>query len=633
VVAGLLCVVTFLLLLYRAASPHLLLPERGASWVVAPNPVKLEASRPEDQSAAFRATLELVEVPPAAVAELRSLGRAGLYVNGNLLSSTEKVRGRVGSSSVDLAPALRPEINEIVVVVHYSWRPAAILFFSESLAAVADVEWTVKAGNSQQWTKAKQATAIEPRPQQMRTISAPAELAAHAGTIFLLALLGAMVAVLLQILPSLANHFEEKNGLRRWRWILIGLLAALFARNFGRIPDMLGMDMPEHIEYMDYILRYRALPYADQGWQMFQPPLAYLVGASVEFLRARIAPGLDPLSVARLLTLGCSLGIAWIGCRICDLSIKNSGAAAVAMVAAAFLPVNIYMGQAFGNEAFAGLFGALLILEAVRLLLGHRATPALLLRMGIWAGLGLLSKPSVLLLLPALAVVVGWRVWERGGWASMVRPLATVFGSCLAISGWWYARNMLKFGRPFVGGWEPGRGVDWWQYPGYRVPEHWLRFGEALVRPYYAAVHGFWDGLYSTLWLDGSLSGRTSLEEGPPWNLEIMAALAILSLPLVLVIIWGAGGGVLFPGSARARRLSLFAGGNIVVFLMAIALVFARVPSYSAVKASYMLPAITCLPILAGLGVEPLMKHLAGRVVISGLSVIWLGFVVLAFAT
>lgn len=65
---------------------------------------------------------------------------------------------------------------------------------------------------------------------------------------------------------------------------------------------------------------------------------------------------------------------------------------------------------------------------------------------------------------------------------------------------------------------------------------------------------------------------------------------------------------------------------------MAMAYIFGQVPSYSAAKGSYLLSAITCLPILIGLGLNPLMKYQYGRVVSFAFLADWVGLVMLAFA-
>ena len=43
-------------------------------------------------------------------------------------------------------------------------------------------------------------------------------------------------------------------------------------------PRMWGYDAWGHVAYVFYLDLYRAVPWADQGWSYFHPPLHYLIG-------------------------------------------------------------------------------------------------------------------------------------------------------------------------------------------------------------------------------------------------------------------------------------------------------------------------------------------------------------------
>jgi hypothetical protein len=622
----------FVAALYHVSSPHLLMPEAGGRWVVSANPPDLAAQRPEFALAQFRTVVTLTAPPSSAVAQLHSLGQAALFVNGRNVALSAPRHGRLESANVDVAPYLRAGANEIAVVVRHSWGPAAILLSCPALDLPASIEWRVSQdGNF--WTKAAAATdraeATGARPSSMSRWNGPEQLAAHAPLLLLLAAAGAAaVCALRRAAPAPGR---ARQLLRAWQWLLLLGVALLHAWNFTRLPDTQGMDMLRHVEYVDYILERHALPFAEEGWQLFQPPLTYLIAAAGESLRAFAAPAVAPLDLLRAQTLAYSLVAAWAACRACALAFDRAGTAAAAMVLAAFLPVNLYMAPAFSNEPLAGMFGALLVLEAVRLWQSARLAPSNVARIGIWLGLGLLSKPSLVLLLPPLLVLLGWRAYRSAGWAGAVRAVGAVLALALALGGWWYGRNILHSGRPFVGGWEPGRGIDWWQYPGFRVPEHWLRFGEALVRPIYAGLDSFWDSIYSTLWLDGALSGQLYMDHAPPWDYRFMVTLALLALPLTAAIGWGAVRALWRPASAGERGLAGFACASLALLLMAMAGMYGKVPAFSPGKGSYLLCAQVCLPLLAGMGIDQLMRRTYGRVAVGAYAAIWLGFVALAF--
>ena len=54
----------------------------------------------------------------------------------------------------------------------------------------------------------------------------------------------------------------------------------------------------------------------------------------------------------------------------------------------------------------------------------------------------------------------------------------------LALCGWHYLRVALHFGGdPFVGNWDEASGIIWWQDPGYRVVDDYLRLGARSSGP------------------------------------------------------------------------------------------------------------------------------------------------------
>ena len=85
-----------------------------------------------------------------------------------------------------------------------------------------------------------------------------------------------------------------KTGKHGWLWSavewlrkrdhlpLAGLAAfwiLLFANNLGGLPALVGYDVWHHLAYIRYVAEHHSLPLAGQGWEMFQPPLYYVLSA------------------------------------------------------------------------------------------------------------------------------------------------------------------------------------------------------------------------------------------------------------------------------------------------------------------------------------------------------------------
>jgi hypothetical protein len=245
-------------------------------------------------------------------------------------------------------------------------------------------------------------------------------------------------------------------------------------------------------------------------------------------------------------------------------------------------------------------------------------------------GLGLLTKVSLLVLVPPL-LAAGVSSLRRGGasWSAIAGAVGRVGGVCAVVSGWYYARNWILLGRPFVGGWDPSRGIVWWQDPGYRTWQQYLSFGESLMRPIYAGTNGLWDGLHATMWLDGMLSGKVG-GTLPPWNFAPLLAGAWLGLlPLALMVL-GAGRGIARAVRGESDGLA-FCAVAVCAGLAAVIWISLTVPTYSSIKATYLLAFLPCFGVLAAAGYEPLARRAWARPLLAGGIACWAVFAYAAY--
>src|ERR1035438_5169722 len=85
-------------------------------------------------------------------------------------------------------------------------------------------------------------------------------------------------------------------------FLLAGAWAVLFANNLKVLPNLLGYDVTGHLPYIRYIQENHALPLASEGWEMFQPPLYYVVCAAIlQMLSLSVA---DAVGIMALRVLG-----------------------------------------------------------------------------------------------------------------------------------------------------------------------------------------------------------------------------------------------------------------------------------------------------------------------------------------
>ncbi len=153
------------------------------------------------------------------------------------------------------------------------------------------------------------------------------------------------------------------TGARRTRTAIAWGLALTFAVasrvwNALALPVLSGYDAQGHVSYALFLDLYRAVPYADQGWSYFHPPLYYFFGWILA--QAGSAPVL--VRGLGLLSSAASLGLAALaGACVRRALPGRPGLAPLAFVAVAFLPVHVYTSPWPGNELMAALFGALAV--------------------------------------------------------------------------------------------------------------------------------------------------------------------------------------------------------------------------------------------------------------------------------
>ena len=140
----------------------------------------------------------------------------------------------------------------------------------------------------------------------------------------------------------------------------VGLWGMLFVHNVAYLGPYDGFDAANHLQYVEYIQATKTLPLADDGPQMFQAPLSYLLWAVILGML-----GLGPfdesgLVVIRLLNLVAGVAqfmLVFASARL--LFPEHPRRSLIALMLAAFTPVNLYVYQFVTNE---GLLGTLVTL-------------------------------------------------------------------------------------------------------------------------------------------------------------------------------------------------------------------------------------------------------------------------------
>lgn len=601
--------------------------EHGAQWIRYRQPTVLKARKPQTLVTVFRTRFEVDSVPGNAILCFRAMKRADVMLDGKIIFTPDPscVNEWKEVRCLSLSSRLSPGAHEIRIAVQNQNGHPALLAYCPSLKIFTGQQWEASIdGNA--WSKAMPVNKTEPLPLSHRF---PRADRAFLGE------LPVFIPIFILVV-SLSLWFTRGTGKEKryiflmltaggLRWMLLGLWVILALNNIGKIPLDIGMDVAYHMEYIRYIADNWHIPLATEGWQMFQPPLFYVVSAVIYKIFVVFFSSETVDKILRIIPLAC--GVFQV--ELCYRTLRHvypdrGDLQAIGTVIGGFLPMNIYVSQFAGNEPLAGLLSSIVILLLTRILSSEVAPSRCdLVSLGVLLGLAILTKMTALLLAFPLAVFLFYKLAMNNpsrarGVANALASTMLVLVSASAISGWYFMRNWVEVGQVVIGGWDPSRNIVWWQDPGYRTPAQVFSFGKSLFYPIYSAVAGIWDGLYSTLWLDGYLSTYNR----PPWNYGFFLSSAWLSLLPTAAIILG-----ILSSLARLGRKwwqpPLFAVCCVIIYISAIFYLFLTVPILSTAKATYALGITPCLAVLGASGFEILTKKPHLKAVTAGGIACW----------
>jgi hypothetical protein len=599
-----------------------------AKWIRPDLPVNLGIWKDEYPTASFRRFFTLSgAIPSEAALTIRAMKHAEVYLDGRLIAPSdagleEWKKDRV----IKLSPVPAAGEHELLIMVLNRLGPPLVIASSDALGLSTGEDWEASVDGIT-WKRAVSAGHKEP-PLLSRMFPNTGEaLLAQLPVLIPVFTLAFLLSFAARSRSPIVVWMQESMLLPyRVRWVLIGLWVVLAVNNITKLPLNLGYDAVDHYEYISYLVKNHRLPLASEGWQMFQSPLYYMVSAGFYSVLSYFTNNDDTLNILmRSIPLMCGVLQVEVVYRAAksvfstrrDLQILGT-------VVGGLLPMNIYISQYVGNEPLAGLFSAVAVMMTLRLLQYEDALipKSYLSALGLVLGLAMLAKATaVLLCLPLALFLSGVMLKLRTGKRDIAFNLILVFGIAFAVCGWYYLRNWIELGKPFVGGWDLTRTIDWWQDPGYRTVHDFLAFGASLHYPIYAGVNGFLDSIYSTFWLDGFLSSIITYEGHPPWNYGLMVSCALLSVLPGAGIILGIFR-TLFIEKCANRRM-LLAVTCIGIYLAALLFLYLKLPIYTTAKATYTLGILPCYALVCVSGLDLIMHNRVMTALVHAIIVCW----------
>ncbi|HVM51496.1 MAG TPA: hypothetical protein VMU04_25920, partial [Candidatus Acidoferrum sp.] len=533
-----------------------LAPAQWITWAAVP---RATLNARVELATVFRRSFTLDQAPRAATLSVAGLRRYALAVNGRPAPTPEQsARTWKQPDRFDVHGELQAGTNEVAVTVWNSNGPPA-LWASLDLGGRrldSDETWQVSCAGAA-WRQAR--LAGKPKPALAGSAAYGGEepwasLRTRWATLGLFAALSAAAYWLFNRLagPALVGSASASSVAARLLRsdflpvFVLGLVwVALFVNNLGMLPNLVGYDVDSHQAYVQFIQQHHALPRADQGWEMFQPPLYYALSAGlldVLSLSARQDGGVMALRVLGMVIGIAHLMLVWACLRLVfpgERAAQRSG-----LVLAAAMPPLLYVSQYVSNEGLAAALVSACVFLTLRMIKQERLSWTSCAGLGLCLGAALLAKATALVAVPAVLAALLWKAWvgtakAAGPGARLVLQLGAIVLICAAVCGWHYGRLWAQYGSPLIGVWDPRLGFSWWQDNGYRTSGFYLRFGSVLAHPWFSSFSSFADGIYGTLWGDGLLGGGADAVARPPWNYDLMAVGYWLALVPTLALLVG----------------------------------------------------------------------------------------------
>ena len=276
-----------------------------AKWIIfptAPDPVTHPIASIDTT---FRRTFTLSSLPARTRLEFRAAKRAEFKINGEIVPSVSQPNWKK-ISSLDVSPFLRAGENKIEARVFNNDAPPALwlVLIGNSTLLQTDDQWEGSIAGSS-WRNCWIASVPRKTGAGNFLIGEDKALDGRTKTIatwagFALAAIGLAV--------GFQRWFRADAGLsRRSMFILFGILIAawlaLFWNNLELMPFPTGYDYKDHVAYIKYIQDRGSLPLPNEGYEMFQPPLFYAIGAGLLSIFHLAATDVAAVPLLRALTM------------------------------------------------------------------------------------------------------------------------------------------------------------------------------------------------------------------------------------------------------------------------------------------------------------------------------------------
>ncbi len=391
-------------------------------------------------------------------------------------------------------------------------------------------------------------------------------------------------------------------------WGMVAVAAVVYINNVIVLPSLRAPDGFGHFTYIWYLAETGSVPAATEGWSFFHPPLYYAYMAAIW----NLLPSVDPvirLKIGTGIIAFCGIAQAGVAYLIVRRAVPdNRYAQLLAIGIMLFLPLQMFSAGYLGNERLNAVFCGTSLLALVWVL--DRPVLSRAAIFGVLLGLAMLVKFTALAIVAGSFATLFFSFLFRREYLPGLKVLLVVGITMLSVCGWFYVRNVVRYGTPIQMSRETEmvQRVEHYQTKGKRSLLEYVLFDPMIITspqwprgiPIYGRIgpdvvrnalrESVWTGVFTNSWFDG-IGGQVlpimRLNPAVLHSGQVILALALV--PTILVLI---GIGVTIRKLWREGWDDLHGGMLIIFVAMMTVFVYGTkmVVLHAAVKATYLTP-------------------------------------------
>lgn len=367
--------------------------------------------------------------------------------------------------------------------------------------------------------------------------------------------------------------------------VSLGLVLFLQLHNLSLFPLKRGFDAGSHLEYVSYLKNNWRVPLAYEGWELYQPPLYYFLVAFVS------SP--TGIKVFGFLMWGI---LVFISYKFFKKKFDNANVSLIGTFISSSLPVVLYLTYMISNEFFSGVLIGIALVYYTGF---YKPTNSSRIILGILIGLSFLAKATAFVLI--ISITLDQFIFARFKIIKTIKYLLLPFGISFLISGWFYLRNWILFGGPFISSYDFPKIYPLMQTIVPRNLSFFLSLKGFLTMDLFRSHHySFLSGTFFSWFYDGH-NIIIPVQEFS----KIGMILVLFSLPIFIFFLIG-----------YVKEYFVKKNKN-VIFLLYLTLLFIgyitynfRLPYYSTVKGVFLISAVIPFGYFFIKGIEPYKKYL-----------------------